>query len=336
METRERIVEIVKAKGPVIPVQISKEIGSDILMASAHLAELTASNRLKISTIKVGNSPLYYLQGQEAMLQKFASNMNDKEKKAFDLLNQNKILKDSEQEPVIRVALRKIKDFAVPLNVNYNNNKDIFWKWYLISNEEAEPLIKSKLEILEKPAEKKIEEAHKQEIGQKTEEKTLKSAQKEIKQETKEKPIQAIQKQLKEKKESNASELPVSLRAGSQTGRSETRSQLNKKYKTSKEDNFLNDLMKFFEKNRINVVNSEVLKKNSEIDFIIEISSAVGNLQYYCKAKNKKRISDSDLSNAYVKGQFKKLPVLVISNGDLSAKAQEMINKELNLTFKKI
>lgn len=292
LETRERIVEIVKAKGPVLPVQISKEVGMDILMASAHLAELTASKRLKISTIKVGGSPLYYLQGQEEMLQKFVSNMNDKEKKAYDLLSQSKILKDSEQEPVIRVAMREIKDFAIPLYVNYNNNKEIFWKWYLISNEEAEPLIKSKLEIIEMPAEK-IEEKF-------------------VKQEIKEKPIQAIQKQTKEKKEP-------------------------KKYKPrEKEDNFLNDIMKFFEKNKINAISTEVIKKNSEIDFVVEIPSIVGNLQYYCKAKNKKRISDSDLSNSYVKGQFRKLPVLFISTGDLSTKAQEMINKELNLAFKKI
>jgi len=83
------------------------------------------------------------------MLQGYTANMNDKEKKAFDLLSQNKILRDSEQEPVIRVALREIKDFAIPLNVNYDNNKERFWKWYLTSNEEAEQLIKSKLEIIE-------------------------------------------------------------------------------------------------------------------------------------------------------------------------------------------
>ena len=51
---------------------------------------------------------------------------------------------------------------------------------------------------------------------------------------------------------------------------------------------------------------------------------------------NKKRISDSDLSNAYVKGQLKRLPVLILSSGELSAKAQQMIGKELNLTFKGI
>lgn len=299
METRDKILEIIKIKGPVLPVQISKEIGSNILMASAHLAELTASNKLKISTIKVGGSPLYYLLGQEAMLQKYATNLNDKEKKAFDLLQQNKILRDSEQEPIIRVALRAIKDFAMPLNVTYDNNKEIFWKWYLTSNEESERIVKEKLQILEKPIEKKVEEKiEKEEVAGKIEEK----------------PVQAIQKQLKEK--------PKEIR----------------KYKSrEKEDNFLNDITKFFEKNKINVISTETMKKNSEIDFVVEIPSVVGNLQYYCKAKNKKRISDSDLSNAYVKGQLKRLPVLVVSTGDLSVKAQEMIGKELsNLTFKKI
>ena len=298
METRERIIEIVKVKGPVLPVQISKEIGTNILMASAHLAELTASSRLKISTIKVGGSPLYYLAGQEAMLQKFIANMNDKEKKAYDSLQQNKILRDSEQEPVIRVALREIKDFAIPLNVNHDNNVERFWKWYLTSNEEAEQIIKAKLDIVEKPIEKKVEE-----------QKQIEQLPKQIK----ETPIEKIQKQPKEKKEA-------------------------RRYKPrEKEDNFLKEIIKFFEKNKINVVSSETIKKNSEIDFIVEIPSVVGNLQYYCKAKDKKRISDSDLSSAYVKGQFKKLPILVISTGDLSAKAQEILAKELNnITFKRV
>ena len=306
MELREKIVDIVKSKGPVLPVQISKEIGTNILMASAHLAELTASKRLKISNVKVGGSPLYYLAGQEAMLQKFVGNFNDKEKKAFDLLSQNRILMDSEQEPVIRVALREIKDFAMPLNVTYNNSTKIFWKWYLETDDEAEKLIKTKLGI-EKPEEKKIEE---------------KAKKAELVKPLKEKPIskefkEAPQQKLKER----AEKLP------------EKRGRKPKE----KEDLFLKDLMKFFEKNKIRIVSSEVSKRNSEIDFIVEIPSVVGNLQYYCKARNKKRISDSDLSTAYVRGQLKKLPVLVLSPGELSAKAQEMLAKELsNLTFKNI
>ena len=134
----------------------------------------------------------------------------------------------------------------------------------------------------------------------------------EIREKIEEKPIEAIKKETK----------PKEIR----------------KYKPrDKEDDFLKDVMKFFEKNNINVISSEIIKKSSEIDFIVEIPSVVGNLQYYCKARNKKKISDSDLSNAYVKGQLKRLPVLVLSPGDLSAKAQEMIGRELNnLTFKKV
>mgnify|MGYP001563732871 CR=1 FL=1 len=291
METRDKILEFVKQKGPVLPIQVSKIIATNILMASAHLAELTASQKLKISTIKVGNSPLYYLPGQEEMLQKFTESMNDKEKKAYDLLQHSKILRDSEQEPVIRVALREIKDFAIQLNVNYNNNQETFWKWYLTNNEDAEKIIKDRLNILEKPIEKRLEEKSFEKSLEKKEEKPL-------------------EKQAKEYK----------------------------KYKPrEKIDNFLQDISKFFEKNKINVVNTEIIKKNSEIDFIVEIPSVVGNLQYYCKAKNKKRISDSDLSNAYVKGQFKKLPVIILSPGELSTKAEEILAKELNnMTFKKI
>ncbi|MBI2559362.1 hypothetical protein HYW20_08625 [Candidatus Woesearchaeota archaeon] len=328
METRDKIIEIIKIKGPVLPVQISKEIGSNILMASAHLAELTASSKLKISTIKVGGSPLYYLAGQESMLQKYTGNMNDKEKKAFDLLSQNKVLKDSEQEPVVRVALREIKDFAKPLSVNYNNSKEIFWKWYLASNEEAEQLIKSQLRILEKPAENKIDEKSAEKAQQESKEQ----------QKTEEKPMQQTQKQLKEKKESDASELANGERALRASQVTRTRSQVTRKYKKREtEDIFLKDILRFFEKNKIGIIDTETIKKNSEIDFIVEIPSVVGNLQYYCKAKNKKRVSDSDLSNAYVKGQFKKLPVILIAPGDLSAKAQDMAGKELkNLTFKKI
>ena len=313
METRERIVEIVKAKGPVLPVQVSKEIGMNILMSSAHLAELTASQRLKISSLKVGGSPVYYLAGQEAMLQKFTGNLNDKEKKAYDLLSQNKVLRDSEQEPVIRVALREIRDFALPLNVKYNSSSEIFWKWYLLTDDEASKLIKSKLNIAEEPEKKKEEKPAEKKI--------------EVLQKQRETPAE---KQAKEKVEKSQKQLKETI-----TEKPQEKARLRKP--KQKEDEFLKDINKFFERNKINIISSEVIKKNSEIDFVIEIPSVVGNLQYYCKAKNKKRISDSDLSNAYVKGQFKKLPVLVLSNGDLSTKAHEMISKELNnLAFKKI
>ena len=60
-------------------------------------------------------------------------------------------MKDNELEPWQRVALRELKDFAVMLNLT---SGEIFWKWYLTSDSEAESIIKKILGIVE---EKKIE-----------------------------------------------------------------------------------------------------------------------------------------------------------------------------------
>ena len=79
MDNRDKILAFIAQKD-VLPVQIGKEISMNILMSSAHLAELTDNKKLKISTLKIGGSPMYYLPGQEAMLEKFAVNLNEKRK----------------------------------------------------------------------------------------------------------------------------------------------------------------------------------------------------------------------------------------------------------------
>ncbi len=297
MEIRDKILEIVKIKGPVLPVQISKEIGTNILIASAYLAELTSSHKLNVSSLKVGGSPLYYLPGQEELLQKFIiNNLNDKELKAFELLKQSKVLRDSDQDPVIRVALKEIKDFAIPLNVMYNNNKEIFWKWHLTPDQEVEGGIRSKLIGIDKI---------KDELNETNEPKNNLTEIKEKKEIKKMKEVREYEKQSQEK--------------------------------LLQEDAFLTDITKFFEKNNINVIRTEIIKRNSDIDLIIELPTIIGRLQYYCKAKNKKKISEHDLNNAYVKAQLNRLPALVISPGELSGKAKEILSNDLkNLIFKNI
>ena len=290
MEINERILSIVKEKGPILPVQASKEINENILMTSARLSELLTAKHIKISNLKVGSSPLYYFPGQEHKLQNFTDNLNGMEKRAYDLLLQNKILKDSDQEPAIRVALRQIKDFAVPLQVNYENKTEIFWKWYLIDNKEAKSLIKN---ILSKKEEIFTEKP----IERVTQEKLL------------EKPKQEIQ-----------------------------RKDIAKKIKkTIDKDLFSKNIHNFFNKSRINIIEKYDIKRNTEMDFIIEIPTSIGNLKYFCKSKNKKKISDADLSSAVIQSQSKNLPLLFLTDGILTKKAQEMFGNEFkNINFKKI
>src|SRR3989344_6214488 len=112
MVTNDDVLALVRQRGPILPIHISKHINDNILMTSARLSELLSYKKIKISNIKVGGSPLYYFEGQEIKLQNFADNLRGVERKAYDMLLENKLLRDTTQEPAIRVALRQIKDFA--------------------------------------------------------------------------------------------------------------------------------------------------------------------------------------------------------------------------------
>ena len=77
-EIRDKILVLVKQKGPLLPVQLVKEIpGLNTIFAGAILSELYASKKVFISHIKVGGSPLYYVQGQEEKLQNYTQYLHE-------------------------------------------------------------------------------------------------------------------------------------------------------------------------------------------------------------------------------------------------------------------
>ena len=167
--SKERILSTMRSRGPVLPVQVAKEINFSPLFASAFLSELKDEGKIKISNMRVGSSPLYYLPGQEGMLEKFVPYLNQREKEAFAKLKQEKILEDSAQDPIVRVALRAIKDFALPIQVRVGSEMKLFWKYFVLPDEEFERLVSG--------GAKKAEE-----VKEKVEEKLVKAP--EVKQET--------------------------------------------------------------------------------------------------------------------------------------------------------
>ncbi|MBI2137546.1 hypothetical protein HYU12_03440 [Candidatus Woesearchaeota archaeon] len=163
----QRVLEIVKVKGPVIPTQVSSEVGTNSLFASAVLSELVSGSHLRISSVKVGGSPVYYAPGQEVKLQNYIKYLHEKERKAYELLRVELVLRDKVLEPVVRVALRQIKDFAVPVQVNGPDGVELFWRWYLIGNEQAEPKVRKLLgmepdvpQVIERPVEQQVQIPH--------------------------------------------------------------------------------------------------------------------------------------------------------------------------------
>ncbi|MFH1276012.1 MAG: hypothetical protein ABIH82_02785, partial [Candidatus Woesearchaeota archaeon] len=73
MLVEDKILDFIKVNGPTLPTKVAKNINQQILFASAHLSDLVSRGKVKISKLKVGGSPLYYLPGQEDQLYPFAA-----------------------------------------------------------------------------------------------------------------------------------------------------------------------------------------------------------------------------------------------------------------------
>ncbi len=285
---REKIVRFVQLNGPIIPAKVAKETGLSVMFASAMLSELVARKVFLISYGKIGGSPIYYCKGQEPKLEMLYNYLPPREKEAFMILKEKKLVKDTELGPVYRAAVREIKDFAVPIEADVGEGTETFWSWHLNSKQE----VSDKLDALKVDEATKGTELVVEDRGVKQEE--LKGY---IEEKTYEEKLQyhELKKVKKTKKEKKVRE------AGS---------------------NFLNVVERYLVKNNIEILERKSIKKK-DVEMLANIKSQVGELKFLVIAKDKKRISESDLSLAYDKGQMDKSFVLFLTNGELTKKGRE-------------
>jgi len=316
----EQVIRIIATRGPVLPVLIAKETGSNTMLAGAVLSKLASDRKIFISNTKIGGSPVYYLKDQAYRLQELYKYLNEKDKRTFDLLKGGKIIRDIEQDALTRVSLRSIKDFAVPLEVTLGDQKEIFWKWYMVSNEEATQLIRDYLKVQEneRPARK---------------EESAEMPEREIRKEH-EKPLTNFVRQEARNEEAQPQRREMQQEKPAKKLKTEETEKIEADFTPS--DSFSGEIIRFLKEKGITIKNIEVKKKNSDIDLILNVPSIVGNIEYYCKAKNKPKINDADLSSAYIQGQAKKLPSMLITSGELTKKAYQMLGKEIRVNVLKL
>tara|TARA_Y100000310_G_C20689449_1_gene821246 strand:- start:331 stop:1320 length:990 start_codon:yes stop_codon:yes gene_type:complete len=324
LQIKDQVLSYVKRAGPVLPVKVKKSVGTSTLFISALLSELTSGKQIKISKAKIGGSPLYYALGQEEKLgTMLRDHLKEFPKKAFDLLQEHKVLRERDQEPAIRVALKEIPDFAKPIPLNIKGNVENFWKWYLVKDDEAKELIEGILQKLYGeakpetpiPEEPKAEEPKQQELP------------KPVKEEPK---VELVKEELVEEKPKVEPE-PV---------KEEPVEEEPKQAKLPKpqiQDDFAKTVIAYLNENNINIENITVVRKNREINFLVKIPTDIGNLAYMVKAKNKKKLNEGELLLAFTEAQNEKLPLIFLTNGETTKKAQEyMIKNMKGLVFKRL
>ncbi|MEM4396895.1 MAG: hypothetical protein QXR30_04550 [Candidatus Woesearchaeota archaeon] len=169
---QEKILNYLKINGPSLPAEIKNAVGIDLIILGAILSEMARSKQILMSIGKIGGSNLYYLPGQEEKLKRLYNYLKEPEKEIFKKLENEKILDEKSLSPVESIAITKIPDFAKRIEVEINNEKIVFWKWYLLDDESFKKLLEEKFNqnnnIQEKSKEIDNEKATKDNLEEKT------------------------------------------------------------------------------------------------------------------------------------------------------------------------
>lgn len=309
-QIKEKIISFLKIRGPSLPVHIAKETQMSMLFASAFLSELLSEKKIKLSYMRVGSSPLYLVQGQEYRLENFSNFLKSKEKESFALLKEKKFLKDSEQEPAIRVALRSIRDFAIP----FKNQDEIYWRYFTIPEEEFTSQIKIiPSQIL--PEKEKVfpeKETIIKPITTPKEKEMIKYH---------EQTPQITHEHSRDEKEvianiQNQKELEIFDKPHKKSEKKKSKQQ-----KSKKDDKFFNKVKEFLSKEAIEIINIESFN-NNEISLLVKINGEENLLVAY----NKKKITESEILKAHKKAMELNLKFIVIGLGGLPKKIESLIN----------
>jgi hypothetical protein len=292
-----------------LPVPIARELQINTLFSSAFLSELAEEELVRISKIKVGGSPLYFLPKHETMLENFTKFLPPKEKEAFSMLKEKTVLKDLGLDPALRVALRNIKDFSYPVLIELNNEKTLFWRYFTIKEAEAiekiKELMKGHTPIQQAPKQLPEPPIEKPVVTE-----TIKESQTNIQQPKTLAPILKQEEKV---------EKPI-IKNG----------------KEKKESEFSSKILKMLGNESLEITERLEGKKN-EFYAKVLVNSQIGKTPYLCIAKEKKKLNENDFALAVQKAQNMKLPVLFVSAGTPSVKAKNYLeNWQGLLKFKQL
>jgi hypothetical protein len=304
-EKKKKILEFLETSGPALPVQVARTIQMDPVFASAILSELLTAREIQTSHMKIGSSPLYLLPSQKQKLEEKTSNLKSIEKEAQEKLKLKKIIFDQDEKPAIRVALRNIKDFAIP----FKFQDEITWKYAFTPQEEINELLSSKKELEEKPE----PIFNKEDSPDTTSESEVPKAWEVKKEEIheakeKSKKIESIFKEeptpIEDKKE------PVKI----------------PKEKSTSPKTFLEEIEQFLANQDTAITAIEEVDKR-KVTAIIESNETLSMLFAF----NKIRISETELLKCYKTADKKNLPYQIIIKGDLTKKLSETIRAHQKL-----
>jgi len=325
---RDEVLRVVKMRGPLIPNEVKRILGKgDTTLLGAILGELSSKGLVKVSKTKLGSSPFYYDPSRPESLERIGQHLGEKDQRTFNLLKEKKVLRDDRQEALIRVSLRNIKDFARMLTVNAPGGQVVYWKYFTIPDREAEAMIKTDLGMKKAGSAPEPAPATPQPAPPPN-------------------PTpEALRPEQPRQESAGSTAMPAhpprSQGSQASTGGREKREKAKDEKEKSEatqqslaaepepiHDEFYAKVKRYFDRQGIAIKEQKLIRKKSELDFVLLLPTPVGTVEYYCKAKAKKKSNDGDLASAKLQGQSRNLPVLYLTTGEITKKAKEKLNSD--------
>ena len=289
MNNIDKVYELLRQNGPMLPVEVASKLGVDSFLASAYLSQLTDMGKIKPTKERVGSTFVYFIQGQ-------------------DIAASNKV------SVLLKPTQKTARMFAsaVPAGAEVEQKRQAF----------AERL----QEIEKKETEQK---AIKQEQARVEAPKPQRSISEQIKQDFLDRFRPAIMETLQKREAPKVPVLPAKTEPAPAVDDKKLAQQMMAEIqqrtapkKILPEGKLVEKAVAFLAESKGDIISKDLKKKGKEADIIALIPSQIGNLKYLILVRDKKTITDADLSMAYAEAANKKLPALFMTHGKLTKGAE--------------
>ena len=135
---RETLLAAIERLGPCQPIDIRKELKlGDTFLIGAMVSELVAEGLLAITKVRRGGSPFYYDVAKPERLDTVSKHLNEKDRRTYAMLKNERVMREDAQEPLVRVGLQNMTDFSKRFEID----GVVYWRYFLTGEDEARSIV---------------------------------------------------------------------------------------------------------------------------------------------------------------------------------------------------